>query len=170
MNTKQQRAIIYVDGFNLYYGALKDTPSTKWLDLERFFLMLRNEDDVVQINYFTTQAGGQASRKDQLTYLTALSTRPLIEIIEGRFKPKSVRCRVRGCQYSGDRTFTRLEEKRTDVNIAVRMLEDAVDDRCDLFVLVSGDSDLVPAVQTIKRRYPAKKIRNCLAPSPRFLP
>ncbi len=43
---------MYVDGFNLYYGVLKNT-AYKWLDLERFFKPLRPQDDIQAINYFT---------------------------------------------------------------------------------------------------------------------
>ena len=39
------------------------------------------------------------------------------------------------------RFFDVYEEKRTDVNIAVYMLDDAYQDACDNFVLVSGNSD-----------------------------
>ncbi len=37
------KTIVYVDGFNLYYGVLKNT-GYKWLDLERFFTLLRQAD------------------------------------------------------------------------------------------------------------------------------
>ena len=153
----KRRTIIYVDGLNLYYGALKGT-SYKWLDLEKFFTKLRNADDLIAINYFTTQAGNAVARKDQQTYLQALTTLPLVNIIEGRFKPKRIECRVPNCKYSGEREFIRLEEKQTDVNIAVRMIEDAYLDRCDQFVIVSGDSDFVPALKAIKKGFPQKRI------------
>jgi hypothetical protein len=35
-----RRSIIYVDGFNLYYGAVRGGPH-KWLDLQKYFTMLR---------------------------------------------------------------------------------------------------------------------------------
>jgi len=50
------------------------------------------------------------------------------------------------------------EEKRTDVNIAVSMVDDAYQNACDNIVLISGDSDLVPAVATVRSRFPARKI------------
>ncbi len=49
------------------------------------------------------------------------------------------------------------EEKRTDVNIAVYMLDDAYQGRCDRIVLVSGDSDLVPAIRMVRARFPSIK-------------
>jgi uncharacterized LabA/DUF88 family protein len=54
------------------------------------------------------------------------------------------------------------EEKRTDVNITVFMLDDAYRDMCDQFVIFSGDSDLVPAVNMVRLRFPKKKIIVCV--------
>ncbi|HEX5010662.1 MAG TPA: hypothetical protein VFY71_09685 [Planctomycetota bacterium] len=42
------QTIVYVDGLNLYYGALKGTPH-KWLDLVRFAGRLRINDDIVRV-------------------------------------------------------------------------------------------------------------------------
>lgn len=44
------------------------------------------------------------------------------------------------------------EEKRTDVAIASDLLLDAVDDTFDVALLVTGDGDLVPAVERVRRR------------------
>ena len=38
------------------------------------------------------------------------------------------------------------------------MLDDAYQDRCDLLIVVSGDSDLVPAFEIIKTRFPEKQL------------
>lgn len=46
----------------------------------------------------------------------------------------------------------------TDVNIATAMFEDALLDRCDQLILVSGDSDLVGAVKAVRRLFPAKRV------------
>ncbi len=54
----RQRTIIYIDGFNLYYGALKGT-AYKWLNLERYFTMLRPHDNLHAIKYFTAIVTGQ---------------------------------------------------------------------------------------------------------------
>ena len=156
MPQKTYKSIVYIDGLNLYYGALKGGQN-KWLDLQRYFRLLRPHDDIQEIFYFTTRVSGK-SQADQKAYLSALASLPLVTTVEGRFKPRRLRCLVRRCTLPGDRTFTRLEEKRTDVNIAVHMLEDAFADRCDAFVLVTGDSDLVPAVTSIKRNFPHKKV------------
>lgn len=50
------------------------------------------------------------------------------------------------------------EEKRTDVNIAVYMVDDAYQASCEQIVLVSGDSDLVPPIRLIRNRFPQMRI------------
>jgi uncharacterized LabA/DUF88 family protein len=153
---RRKRSVIYIDGFNLYYGAVRGTPH-KWLDLQRYFEMVRPHDDIQAIRYFTALIDGP-HRQSQLTYLRALETLPLVEIVLGQFKVKRVKCQVQACTFTGARRFATQEEKRTDVNIAVRMLDDAYQDMGDRFVVVSGDSDLVPAVSQIKTRFPGKEI------------
>ncbi len=152
----QRRAVVYVDGFNLDYGALRGGPR-KWLDLERYFTLLRKDDDIRRIYYFTALIDGPRSPNQQ-AYLRALAQRPLVETVLEQFKRKKVRCNVKACTYKGSRTFVSQEEKRTDVNIGIQMLDDAYCDECDLLVLVSGDSDLVPAVDTVKTRFPDKRV------------
>lgn len=153
---RRKRSVIYIDGFNLYYGAVRGTPH-KWLDLQRYFEMIRPHDDIQAIRYFTALIDG-SDRRNQLTYLRALETLPLVEIVLGQFKMRQLTCRVRACTFAGNRRFPGQEEKRTDVNIAVRMLDDAYQDVGDRFVVVSGDSDLVPAVSQVKARSPGREI------------
>lgn len=152
----RRRTNIYIDGYNFYYGAVKNT-AYKWLDFDRFVRLLRPHDDIQKIYYFTALTDGTArDRQDAL--LKALSTKPTIEIVLGKFLHKNVKCRVSGCQDAGPRLFKSPEEKRTDVNIAVYMLDDAYQDVCEQFVLLTGDSDLVPAIQRIKLRFPQKLV------------
>lgn len=151
-----RRTIVYIDGFNLYYGAIKGTPH-KWLNLQRYFEMLRPADDIQTIKYFTALINGP-TRSNQNEYLRALSTLPLVQVILGRFKTKRSKCKNTACTYAGDRMFDTVEEKRTDVNIAVSMVDDAHQDRCDQLVLVSGDSDLVPALSLIRASFPQKRL------------
>ncbi len=148
-----KRSIIYIDGFNLFYGALRGSPD-RWLNLEKLFRLIRQDDDVQKIRYFTARTG----TRDQETYLKALETLLLVTIEYGLFKTKKIKCRVRSCGFGGLREFQAPEEKGTDVNIALRMLDDAYQGVCERMVLVSGDSDLVPPVQLIKQRFPGIKI------------
>jgi len=98
-----------------------------------------------------------ASAEDQSTYLNALATLSKVRIIEGKFLRKQIVCRVQACTLKRQ-TFMRPEEKRTDVNIAVHMLDDAYQGLADRLILVSGDSDLVPAINFVKQRAPTCEI------------
>jgi len=151
-----KRSIVYIDGFNLYYGALRGT-SNKWLDLESYFRRLRPDDDIELIRYFSALTKG-ASKRRQQTYLRALATTASVEVILGKFKSRRIFCRVPDCTFEGRRHFHAPEEKRTDVNIAIWMVDDAYNDRADRFILVSGDSDLVPPLSLIKSRFPEKEL------------
>jgi hypothetical protein len=150
------RTIVYIDGFNLYYGAVRGS-AFKWLNLQRFFLLLRPHDNIVKVHYFTALVEGP-TKPNQEIYLRALGTLPLVNVVLGKFKTKQVRCSNSACTFAGDRFFTVPEEKRTDVNIAVFLLDDAYQNQCDHSIVVSGDSDLVPAISLLKVRFPKKRV------------
>jgi len=154
---RKSRVIVYIDGFNFYYGAVKPTPSLKWLDLERYCKLLRPHDDVQAVRYFTALVNGP-TKPNQEAYLKALATTPLVNVVLGKFKDKTVKCGVSACTYVAARRFKVPEEKRTDVNIAISMLDDSYQDMCDHLILFSGDSDLVPAINLVRLRFPAKKV------------
>jgi 6-hydroxy-3-succinoylpyridine 3-monooxygenase len=152
----RKRCIVYIDGFNLYYGALRGG-RFKWLNLEKYFRLLLPNDNIQKIRYFSARVVG-ASAARQSAYLSALDTLPLVDVILGKFKTKQIRGLCPNCPLPEPRYFSAYEEKRTDVNIALWMLHDAQKDLCDRMVLVSGDSDLVPAVAMTKDNYPQKEI------------
>lgn len=77
------RSIIYVDGFNLYYGAVKNTP-WKWLNIEKYFTLLRQDDNIQSIKYFTARIQG-SHKPNQDVYLKALNTLSKVNIIYGLF-------------------------------------------------------------------------------------
>lgn len=84
---------VYIDGFNLYYGALKRTPY-KWLDLGKLVQILLPEDTVQEIHYFTARVSSRAynptAAHDQGLYIRALKTIPNLHIKYGHFSTHSV--------------------------------------------------------------------------------
>ena len=82
------KTIVYVDGFNLYYGAVKDTPY-KWLNILRLCQLLLPKNQIVKIKYFTALVTARPSDPDQPNrqqlFLRALHTIPGLEIIYGHF-------------------------------------------------------------------------------------
>ena len=75
-----------------------------------------------------------------------------VRVVLGKFKDKDVYCKE--C----NKFFKAREEKQTDVNIAVHLLKHAVLDNYDAAVLVTNDTDLVPAIKALKELYPQKKV------------
>jgi hypothetical protein len=103
------------------------------------------------VHYFTAYPNWNDAKKlRHQTYINAVHSRG-VNYTLGEFKPKMVDCRAK-CGES----FDMKEEKQTDVNIAVTMLELA--DEYDKLILVTADSDQVPAVRLLRRKYPAKKV------------
>ncbi|MEQ9411563.1 MAG: NYN domain-containing protein [Fuerstiella sp.] len=153
---QKKRAIVYIDGFNLYNGSIKGT-THKWLNLEKYFEKLRQHEEVLRIDYFTARMHGDSGVRQE-THLRALSTLPKLRVIAGNYKRKSVKCRVGQCEFGGNRRFSTWEEKRTDVNIAVQMVADALAEEADVQIVVSGDSDLVPALHKVKEMRPGIKL------------
>ncbi|MHB8754957.1 MAG: NYN domain-containing protein [Candidatus Acidiferrales bacterium] len=73
-------------------------------------------------------------------------------MVYGEFKRKEKHCRI--C----NRSFWSFEEKQTDVNIALSLFQLAVADRYDRAVIISGDTDLLPAVKAVRSTFPGKQI------------
>jgi uncharacterized LabA/DUF88 family protein len=162
-----ERVITYIDGFNLYYG-LKDKGWRRyyWLDLRALSRnLLLPGQNLVCVKYFTARikAGGsktpqnirnklEEKRKRQTIYLEALNTLQNLHIYKGHYLGKTVTCKKCG------NTWPTHEEKMTDVNIATELLIDAFNNAFDTALLVSGDSDLAPAVIAVRRQFPGKRI------------
>ena len=150
------RVVAYIDGFNLYFGLKADHGRRYlWLDLQAMAeSLLEPGQELRAVQYFTARVRDdpEAARR-QSTYLDALASHsPKVRRIEGRFQGKSRNCRSCGA------TWLSYEEKETDVNIAIALIEDAVLDAYDTALLVSGDSDLRPAVAAVKRMRPETRI------------
>ncbi len=139
------RANVYVDGFNLYFGALRGTPY-KWLDLRKLSSgLLRPGTAIGRIRYFTARVSERAARPGsparQDAYLRAISTLPEVEIEFGLFREHPRQLPL--ADGTGMATVIRTEEKGSDVNLATRLLLDAFHDDCDVALVISNDSDLI---------------------------
>lgn len=138
---------VYIDGFNLYYGALKGTPY-KWLDLEALSQRLVPNYDLHRIRYFTAKIKARPSNPHspvrQEIYLRALAVNPRISIHLGYFKESRVRMALASPRPGTPRIVEVLktEEKATDVNIATYLLLDAFRRDCNLSLVISNDADL----------------------------
>jgi uncharacterized LabA/DUF88 family protein len=150
------RTIVYVDGFNLYYGCVKDTPY-KWLNIQRMCELLLPNNQIVGIKYFTAKV---FSRKNdpkkhirQQVYLRALETIPNLEIIYGHYSEHPKWMRLVNPQPGGPNfaQVIRTEEKGSDVNLAVHLLHDGYQGKYDLAVIITNDSDLLSAIIIVQK-------------------
>ena len=157
-----ERVIFYVDGFNFHYGLKnwikKDSDWQKfyWLDYVKFFHHFIGESQILQkVIYFAAPPPVMDAfhRFYSLINANTLLNPATFETVMGQFYRKSVTCKV--CKSN----YPIYEEKRTDVNIAMRLVSDCMLDEVDTIVLVSADSDLVPPLQLIKDKFPTKKVR-----------
>ncbi|MGH4009611.1 MAG: NYN domain-containing protein [Pseudonocardiaceae bacterium] len=101
-----------------------------------------------EVEYFTARVRNQPeSEQRQTTYLDALTAHsPLVKVVQGRFQEKTHEC------WSCGGRWVSYEEKETAVSIAVQLVEDAVQGVFDTALLISADSDLCPAVRSLKRQ------------------
>ena len=160
------RIVVLIDGFNLYH-ALDFSPVSrsphinpkryckyKWLDLKKLAecFVMNKGDTLVDVFYFTTLAVWDAGKaKRHREYIKALELQG-VKVVYGEFKRKEKRCRL--CKKS---VWT-FEEKQTDVNIALRLLALAVVDAYDKVIVISGDTDLLPAVKMVQGIFPHKSV------------
>jgi uncharacterized LabA/DUF88 family protein len=155
------RVCFLVDGFNVYHSIIealkvKPTASMKWLDFQAFcrsFLPSIGRDATLEkVFYFSASADFRPAKAARHTVLVAALRSTGVEIQLGRFKEKEVWCTT--CKTN----FKRHEEKETDVAVAVKLLELLAVNACDTIVLVSGDTDLAPAIRTAKTLYADRRI------------
>jgi len=148
------RVNVYIDGFNLYYGAVKRT-SYRWLNIAEMCRLLLPRDQIQQIKYFTALVNPRKSDPDQRsrqeTFLRALGTIPNLSIFYGFFLTHEIMMPLAPPD-KGYRRVIKTEEKGSDVNLATHLLIDGFDDAYELAVVVSNDSDLLEPIKVVTQR------------------
>lgn len=167
------RTRIYVDGFNLYHGCLKRT-SYKWLDLMTLFRrVLHDSGDIIDgrtgqtlnfvladlaIKYFTAPilknfAKAPDSVPSQISYHSALEAHlgGAIEFVRGYYAANSTRAyrfergrKPHDCELV---EIWKLEEKQSDVALALHAYSDAIRGEVDCAIFVTNDTDIAPALE-----------------------
>lgn len=147
---------VHIDGFNFYYAAVKGTPY-KWLDFAQLVRLLLPRDTIHQIKYFTANISARPGDSGQLirqqTYLRALKTIPNLSIIYGHFLSHVVSMPL-ATSLSASVTYVQVvktEEKGSDVNLAVHLLNDGYKKEYELAVIISNDSDLVEPIRLVRK-------------------
>ena len=168
MNTR-----IYIDGYNLYFGCLKGS-YFKWLNLVTLseLLLKRSGEkksvlDELAVKFFTAEISQKAasdphSLNDQRAYHLALHNHcsPKLQIIKGSYTIDKTKFPLVEQDELGkdiepslsERVkIWKMEEKQTDVNIALEAVYDAITDlSIEQVVFITNDIDIAPALNKIK--------------------
>lgn len=150
------RVVTFVDGFNLYH-AIRDLAKDhlKWIDLRALCRQFAPEPQfqLTSVYYFSAYAtwrqGPYRRHREYVKALTATGVTPIM----ARFKEKDRSCFNCGHQWKDH------EEKETDVGIAAHLVAAAFRNLYDRALLISNDSDLVPAIRLVRAGFPSKQLR-----------
>ena len=159
------RTAFLVDGFNLYHSLRSASlalggAGTRWLDLralcESVLGLVGGGAELESVTYFSALAHHLESRAPETIqrhehYLACLRSTG-VEVRLSHFKTKVVWCPECSAK------ITRHEEKETDVAMATRIFKLLLRDRCDVVGVVTGDSDLAPAMEAARNLFPSKRV------------
>ncbi len=138
----QERCIILIDGSNFYFK-LRDLGLHQLLtfDFARFIKLLCTQRQIIQVIYYVGAVRTDGTERVQRMFI---QQRKLLAHLRKHSVTYSLGYLMK--------TDGALQEKGVDVNIAVDMLVAAYEDRCDRIILVSSDTDLIPAIKKAQQK------------------
>ena len=118
---EKKRVIVYVDGYNFYYGLKHGGSKWKrlyWLDVVKFFeRMMLPDQELIEVNYYSARPVDDPQayyNQDKLFHANELN--PKFKLHLGLYKKKKIKCQNCGFKI---KTY---EEKESDVRVATGML------------------------------------------------
>lgn len=161
----------YIDGFNLYHAVddlhksqvkqrLPSLNHLKWLNLRSLSeaFVKSSQESLQEVYYFTAYAKwlprAMVRHRAYVEALEACGVTPVF----GHFKEKQRNCKRCGAQWTGH------EEKGTDTNLVIQLVQEAHQDRFDKAIIITADSDMVPAIHMVLNTFPHKQILVCTPP------
>jgi uncharacterized LabA/DUF88 family protein len=151
----------FIDGFNLYHAIAADNRFRRfrWMDLKKLCLQfVRPQDTISEVFYFTALANWSPQKVERHKLLIRAQEFNGVKVIFGEFRRTTKTCRL--C----NQTFPTFEEKETDVNIAIQLFEQAYKENYDTAIIISGDSDQLPALRAVRRNFPSKQFGIAIPP------
>lgn len=146
---------IFIDGFNLYYGVLKDSPF-RWLDVSALAKVIVPDLDLntTSFHYYTARLKPRQNNQEQpyrqRRYLQALRTIPRLEIVYGHFLAHTTKMPAATPPHRS-LSVIKTEEKGSDVNLAVDLLANGFKGIYERAIVVSNDSDLARAIKIVRQ-------------------
>jgi hypothetical protein len=145
---------VYVDGFNLYYGAVRGTPY-KWLNIRRLCELAFPRNEIAEIHYCTAIVKDAPWDPHQSTrqqmFIRALETTG-VEVHYGSFLSKVVRMPLAEPPAKGSRMVEviKTEEKGSDVALGALLVAHGYQGRYEAAIVLSNDSDLVLPIKIVR--------------------
>jgi uncharacterized LabA/DUF88 family protein len=163
--TEPKKVVFYFDGFNFYNGFKSYTgtnPNWKnyyWIDFLKLcsqFVFPQDGQILHKVKYFTAPPINVNKRSKQSALFGAnkILNDTSFEVINGHYSNKFIDC-LATCKQQ----FKVPEEKCTDVNISLGIIDDCLHKEVDIIVLVTADSDQVPTIKFIQKNFPHIKIK-----------
>lgn len=160
------RVHCFVDGFNLYHAldwfekGKTEAENTKfrrykWIshaELAKCFISSGSEE-IVGVTLFTTIPTWDVGKQMRHRLFVRAQEACGVKVVFGAFRQKYVECKAI-CKNG----FYVKIEKQTDVNIGITMVDLAYQDAYDKAILLSGDTDLIPAINLVRHRFPHKEV------------
>ena len=173
-----KRVGIYIDGNNLFYGALKHDERRKyrWLNPE---LLVRDvcdsyfKNNLVKIQFIkfytarvSNRSGNLDAPRNQQVYFNALRTIKNLEIILGNFQLHEKSLPIYPFEYRKNgkpkfQTVLNTEEKGSDVNLGVHLVYDACSDKIDAAIVITNDTDLAEPIRIVATKLGKPIINLC---------
>jgi uncharacterized LabA/DUF88 family protein len=158
------RISFLIDGFNLYHSVVDASrdlsgASTKWLNIHSlcssYLPDFGKTGKIESIHYFTALPyylnDGDKIKRQRDFHKCLESTG--VDVQRAKFKSKDLFCKR--CNQ-----FTKTqEEKETDIAIAAKLFELLITDSADTVAPVTGDTDLIPAANTVVSLYSRDHLR-----------
>ena len=145
ISQSKEKVAVYIDGNN-FYGYLKDkainfSKDTRF-NYSKFVQWLVGDRDCVSKRYYVGIARN-FDNSEKSKQIVRGQQKFLQSLMNEGFTVKPGRV-----MYDGGK----IREKGTDVKMAVDLIIGAIEDKYDTAMLVSSDTDLIPAVQYMKYR------------------
>lgn len=179
---RQERVVVFIDGFNLYHAMEKSYKCRrlKWCDLKALSsLFCSANQKIVKVLYFSAYCTWNKQKEERHKKYIKFLREFGVDTILGNYTKVSKRYFKRVNKvvkvvppfslffkflWPKCLTYQTHEEKQTDVNIAVKIVEMGLLNEYDHAIIISGDSDLISAIKTVKRHCPEKQFTSILPP------
>ncbi len=175
---EKKRVRVYIDWFNFYHNLKEKYPDKsnyKWINYRKLVESYLSANEKINWVYFFTAyytENKSSHRYQRHKIFNRALMANWINIILWTFidKYRTLHCGsikwVKPPESIPDISiidwieYHTKEEKKTDVNLAVKIVEDSYEDRFDIAYIATCDTDIVPAIFLAKKKFPNKRFIN----------